>query len=197
MNNIKGIAHEIYFVEAENSDGDTVYAYLFESTNHPDYDVVLLDTNTGETLPIQLKASDDPGYIAQAIHDLGSDRVVVTQEMADRLGLQSSGIENRQLEADVHELVDRLVEDRSLWEYVPGLSVWSLAMLLAELVQRYVRGELTRQQLVTMVGAMGGAKLVKIVLVIAALSTPGLNFVAGAWLIARAIQSVRAVYEQE
>jgi len=43
---------------------------------------------------------------------------------------------------------------------------------------------------------MGGAKLVKVVLIVAALSTPGLNLVAGAWLIARAIQAVREVYEE-
>lgn len=55
-----------------------------------------------------------------------------------------------------YELVDQLVEDRSLWEYVPGLSVWSLAMVLAELARRYARREITRQELVTMVGSWAG-----------------------------------------
>ena len=196
VNNIKGIAHEIYFVEAENEDGDTVYAYLFEDTNHPDYDVVLLDTSTGETMPLQLKATDNASYVREAVREVGADRVVVTEELADRLGLESSGIENEELEADVHELVDQLLEDRSLWDYVPGLSAWSLAMVLAELARRYARREITRQQLVTMVGVIGGAKLIKVVLIVAALSTPGLNLVAGAWLIARAIQAVREVYEE-
>ena len=195
VNNIKGIAHELYFVEAENEDGDPVHAYLLEHTNRPDFDVVLADTSTGEIRFVQLKATDDAGYVRQALKELGPERIVVTEELAEQLGLESSGIEDRKLEADVHELVDRLLEDRSLWDYVPGLTAWNLAMVLAELARRYARREITREQLLATVGAMGGAKLIKVVLIVAALSTPGLNIAAGAWLIARAIHAVRAAYE--
>ena len=38
-NNIKGIAHELIYVKTENEDGDTVYAFLPEDTNNPQFEV--------------------------------------------------------------------------------------------------------------------------------------------------------------
>ena len=118
VNNVKGIAHEIYYVEMENGDGDSIEAYLFEDTNHPDYDVVLYDKETGDTVQVQLKASDSASYVQEAADELGSDQVLVTSELAERMGFKSTGISNEKLQADVEDVVDQLIDNPSLWEYV-------------------------------------------------------------------------------
>ena len=58
VSNVKGIAHEMMVAEAENSDGDTVFAELYPDTNHPTFDLMLTDVATGEQLrPRQVKAT--------------------------------------------------------------------------------------------------------------------------------------------
>lgn len=39
ISNVKGILHEMAFVEVENSDGDSIFASTFPSSNHPDTDI--------------------------------------------------------------------------------------------------------------------------------------------------------------
>ena len=48
VSNIKGIVHEIEFAEFENEDGDSIFASVYNDTNHPGYDVKLFDKNNGE-----------------------------------------------------------------------------------------------------------------------------------------------------
>jgi hypothetical protein len=194
VNNIKGIAHEVYFVEAENHDGDPVHAYMFTDTNHPHYDVTLINHATGEHMDLQLKASDSHAYVDHAVHDLGHDHVVVTSEMAERMGLHSSGISNQHLTADVEHVVDKLEHDQSLWHYVPGMTAWSIALVIASLARRYAKGEISRERFLMMVGAFAGAKAIKIALIVAALSVPGLNVVVGALLFLKLATSVREAY---
>ena len=47
-NNIKGIAHELIYVKTENEDGDTVFAFMPEDTNNPQFDVLTINLETGE-----------------------------------------------------------------------------------------------------------------------------------------------------
>ncbi|WP_066172664.1 hypothetical protein [Bacillus marinisedimentorum] len=194
VNNVKGIAHEVYYVEMENEDGDTVEAYMFESTNHPDYDVSLYDSETGETTDIQLKATDSEFYVQTAVDEVGADQVYVTEELAGKMGLQSTGISNEELTRDVEEVVDNLMEDHSLWNYVPALSAWSIALIIASLTKRYQQGEITRKQYLRMLGVFGGAKVIKIGVIIGLLSIPIVNVATGAVLVMKMMKSVRDVY---
>jgi len=197
VSNIKGIANEVYFVEAENHDGNTVHAYLFDSTNHPDYDVLVHDSDTGKAIDLQLKATDSAAYVREAVEQLGADHVAVTQELADQLGLQSTGISNEQLEHNVLSVMDDLGEDHSLWDYVPGLTTWSVALDVASLSRRYCRGELTRENFAKMVAVCAGAKAVKIALIMTALSIPGLNVITTAGLFLKMAYSLRGAYSVE
>ena len=186
VSNIKGIAHEVYFVEAENTDGDEVKAYLFEDTNHKGYDVVLYDEEGNYTY-LQLKATDSPSYVHEAVQEIGRENIVVTEELAEKMDLPSSGISNAQLEYDVETVVNRLLEDRHLWEYVPTLSTWSIALIAASLTKRYIKGELPRKQYIQYMTVYCGAKLSKILIIIAAMSIPGVNIVTGALLFLKTV----------
>jgi hypothetical protein len=194
VNNVKGIAHEVWYVEAENTDGDSVSAYMFEETNHPDYDVVLVDETTGDELELQLKATDSTEYVTDAVDALGTERVVVTEELAGRLGLDSTGISNEELTTDVEHVVDVMVDSPDLWDYVPALSAWSLALLVVSLTRRYRRKEIDAQQYRRMLTKFGGLRVLKMVLITASLSVPGLNVAVGAALFLTTVRTVIDVY---
>jgi hypothetical protein len=85
----------------------------------------------------------------------------LTYELAEYMGLPDTGISNEKLTADVNTVVDTLIEDHSLWDDVPGLTAWSIALVIVNLAQRYARREISRGQFITMVGAFAGAKAVK------------------------------------
>ena len=82
VSHIKGIVHEMEFVAFENEDGDSVFAALHSGTNHPGYDVKMIDENTNESWEIQLKATDDKGYVQDWIAQHPDGEIVVTSEIA-------------------------------------------------------------------------------------------------------------------
>lgn len=193
VSNVKGIAHEVYFVEAENEDGDTVQAYMFEDTNHEDYDIVVYDTD-GASTSFQLKATDSTSYANEAIEEVGSDHVILTDELANKLGVTSSGITNKDLTADVENVVDHLLEDKSLWDYIPALSAWSIALIATSLTKRYMNKQIDQKTYLQLMTIYCGAKLSKIAIIILALSIPGINIIAGALLLLKFGLSAKNTY---
>ena len=81
--NVKGILHEIQFAAIENNNFDSVYASLYETTNHPGYDVRMFDESTGEEWDIQLKATDNSAYVEDWIEEHDGD-IRVTEELAEK-----------------------------------------------------------------------------------------------------------------
>ncbi len=109
INNVKGITFEIAYAEQENSDGDSIRAELHDQTNHPGTDVRLTDSSTGEEIEVQLKASDSPSYVRQAMHDHPDVPVIVTSEVAhDVDGAVDSGIDNSSLNSQVESAIEDL-----------------------------------------------------------------------------------------
>ena len=58
-NNVKGLLHEIQFVEIENNDRDNVTVALFLDTNHANTDILLTVNITGKITEIQRRAIDE------------------------------------------------------------------------------------------------------------------------------------------
>lgn len=107
--NIKGITHELAFVQAENTDGDTVTAEMFPETNHPGADVLLHDSATDAEWVVQLKATDSHYYAASALDAHPDIPVYATVEAADPShGVLSSGMSDTHLETQVARTVDGL-----------------------------------------------------------------------------------------
>jgi len=108
-NNVKGIYHELRYVEEENNDGDEYIVELFQATNHPGSDVLITNTLTGEVKEVQLKATDYLSYIKehnQKYEDIG---VFATEEVASRSDdIMSTGFTNKELNEDVEGVVDKL-----------------------------------------------------------------------------------------
>lgn len=194
ISNVKGIAHEIYFVEAENEDGDQYKAYLFEETNHKGFDVVVYDEEGFED-HLQLKATDSVSYINNAAEEVGEENIVVTSELAEKIGVKSSGISNEKLTQDVEGVVDHLIEDQDLWNYVPALSAWSISLIAASLTKRYIKGGITKTKYISMLSVFAGAKVAKLSIIVALMSIPGVNVVTGALLFMKFAFSVKGSYK--
>jgi hypothetical protein len=193
VNNVKGILHEFEFVELENNDGDSIQAAIFDQTNHPGTDVLMFDEQTGESWELQLKATDNTHYVEDWIQNHPDGEIVVTEELAEKLGLPSSGMSNEELTCRVDDVVDRLVdldEDDSIWDYFPTLSIASVSLIVFSLWLRYRNGILTFPEFKWKAARATGLKVGKIALISYLLTVPGLQIFTGAYLVAKLILSV-------
>ena len=122
-NNVKGLYHEIRFVQAENTDGDDIEAELYELTNHPGADVRLINTATGEVADIQLKATNSVHYVGEHLDRYPDIYVLATEEVSKNLsGVESSGFSNEELTNDVSATLNEITENGS---YIESVSVTS------------------------------------------------------------------------
>ena len=186
VSNTKGVLHEMEFVRLENEDGNSVYASLFESTNHPGTDISFIDKDSGASWAVQLKATDNPGYVQDWVDAHPDGEILVTSELAERMNLPSSGISNEELTVRTDDVVDRLLkadEGSDLWDFFPALSAASIGLVVWELWKRRQRGEISQQQFKWMAARASGMKAGKIALLTAAMMVPGLNVVTGAALV--------------
>lgn len=188
---VKGITHELLVAELENEDGDAVSAILFEETNHPDTDLEYTNAETGSTWEVQLKATDSEANVRAWIDSHPDGQIAVTDELASKMGLPSTGISNRELTTDVDDLIDRLRDRPSLWDHLPWLSLASTSILIAALVRRYRGGELSGRELVCLSAATLGRKTAKMALLLLLLSIPVVDIATGAVLVVRLLNALR------
>jgi len=186
ISNVKGILHEMLFVEVENSDGDSIFASTFASSNHPDTDIQFTDRATGEVWEAQLKATDSSSYAQEWINEHPDGEILVTSELAEKMGLASSGISNEGITVNVADFVDKMIdfgESSSLWSYFPMFATASVALVVYELWGRYRRGELKEAQFKKLAALATGLKLAKIAFLAAILSMPFVGPVASVVLV--------------
>jgi hypothetical protein len=119
----------------------------------------------------------------------------VTELLAEKLDLPSSGISNKDLTVRVEDFVDRMVDlhstgDDSLWEFFPPLVATSAGIIIFELWRRYPKGLLSLDEFKLMTLKTLGLKAGKYAALFASLAVPGLNVVVGAFLLGSPILSV-------
>ena len=146
INNVKGIYHELAFVQQENADGDQWFAELMPSTNHPGVDVVLTNLETSETIDLQLKATDSLSYIQSSLASLPAEtQLLATQEIANKVeGVESSGLSNADLNAEVTEVTSSLTDgaDTAVADtFLESLLPVSAAVATIGALDSYAKGE--------------------------------------------------------
>lgn len=199
ISNVKGILHEMEFVRVENDDGDSVYASFFAATNHPDTDIQLFDRSTGETWEAQLKATDDATYVTDWLERHPGGEILVTDELAQRMDLPTSGQSNGELTSSVEEFVDRMVvadDADDFWDYFPALGAASAGLVVWELWRRHQQSEITWDAFKRLAARATGLKLAKIGTIGLLLSIPVVGQVTGAVLVAKILLSVRAIWHE-
>lgn len=192
ISNTKGVLHEMRFVELENSDGDTTYAAQFAATNHPGFDVVFSDVASGSRWEAQLKATDSEAYIGGWLENHPDGEILVTAEIAQRMGIESSGLSNAGMTVETERLVDGLIaadQGDTLWDYVPGLSALSIAVVIYELHQRLQLGEIQPNQFKWMIAKASGQRATRVIALTVLLSIPVVNVATGIALIANALST--------
>jgi hypothetical protein len=185
-NNVKGILHEIQFVEIENNDGDNITASLFTDTNHKDTDVVLTNNDTGEIFEVQLKATDSSSYVNDWINSHENGEILITEELAEKMDLETSGLSNNELTTDVNNFVDKIVElDESdeLWDYIPELPAITIAISGFYLFKKYKNSEISFSELKWKFVKLTGMKIAKFTLIAGLMMIPLINVFVGAALL--------------
>jgi len=109
-NNVKGIYHELLYIDQFNSTHSRLTAAVYPDTNHPGSDVFIRETDTGEVFQeLQLKASDSHAYLMEhALRYPDIDLLATTEVAAQYDGVDTSGLSNAQLDSDVASQLDQL-----------------------------------------------------------------------------------------
>ncbi len=182
-NNVKGILHEIQFVEIENNDGDSITATMFVDTNHQNTDIILTDNNTGEITEIQLKATDNSSYVQDWIDKHQDGEILITEELAEKMDLETSEISNSELTTDVHNFLDKLIEleeNDELWDYIPTLPAISVAISSFYLFKLYRESKISLKTLKIKLIKLTGLKIAKFSIIAGLMMIPVINVVVGA-----------------
>jgi len=175
VSNVKGILHEMEFVKIENEDGDSVFASIFQISNHPDTDVMLVDQDSGESWDVQLKATDNTSYVQDWINTHPDGDILITEELAEKMDLSSSGFSNEGLTANVNEFIDKMISFDQLSvisDYFPELTIISVAIVVHELWGRYQQKEISFPRFCELVAVTTGIKVAKIWMLTSLLSVP-------------------------
>lgn len=128
--NVKGILHEMLVAQAENLDGDSMTARLFEATNHPGADIEF--SIEGEVIhEIQLKAVQDPSAIISHFSKYPDTDVMVTSEVFLTTGDKFSGrlFDSKISNDEIAELTRGTLEDlagESLGDFIQDGMVTSV-----------------------------------------------------------------------
>lgn len=117
ISNVKGIYHELLFVEAHNLNAADTTAHLFESTNHPGADVYFTD-GSDIVGAIQLKATESVHYVSQHFETYPDIPVAATSEVALLVpDVTDSGFSDASLTTDVtntlHGAMDPSILDQA------------------------------------------------------------------------------------
>jgi hypothetical protein len=190
INNVKGVLHEMEYVEMVNDSGGHVHATLYDDPHHPDMDVVFDDQTNGHEWDAQLKATDDAHYVQDWVDHHPGGEILVTDELAHAHGFESSGLSNHQLTAQTDDFVHKalaLEHPESLWHSMPIITPIAAGLAVWKLYQRYQRGEISYQRFKRLAMLTTGLKATKLVVLTALLSVPGLNVVVGSLLVAKLI----------
>ncbi|MBA2408887.1 MAG: hypothetical protein H0V62_03605 [Gammaproteobacteria bacterium] len=122
-NNVKGIYHDLRFVDSENSDGDSIKADIYALTNHPGADVRLINIETGAVTDIQLKATNSGHYVNDHVDRYPETEVRATEEVSSNGGsVESSGFSNSDLTEDVLATIENLTAADYYIEYAVATS---------------------------------------------------------------------------
>ncbi len=82
MNVVKGKLFERLVALHENADGDEWRAVLHEDESYPGSDIIFTNDDTGQSIELSLKATDNPSYVEAALLKYPEYSVLTTEEVS-------------------------------------------------------------------------------------------------------------------
>ena len=157
INTIKGKFFENLSEIHENADGDEWTALLHEDESYPGSDMIITNSETGDTMELSLKATSNENYLESALLRYPDVRILSTSEVADEFGdldrVIASEFSNKEIEEitelNFDELVNRLVPFKRssvVSSAATGVAVATIIGLWPFVVA-YMRKRITLEQL--------------------------------------------------
>ena len=111
-NNVKGIYHEMMWVDEYNRTHTESFAIMPEATNNPGADVLIVSRDTGDVIQrIQLKATSDPSYVSEHLSRYPNIDIAATTEASGAVNVADSGFSNRELTENTDRVLDNLADN--------------------------------------------------------------------------------------
>ena len=111
--NVKGIYHEMLFVDDYNASHTDTYAAMHESTTHPGSDVIIFSSDDNEQLAeYQFKSTNSEQLINAHFEKYPDIEVKATEEVSSKNidNVESSGYTNEEITDDVQESIGKLMD---------------------------------------------------------------------------------------
>lgn len=119
VSNVKGIYHELLFVDDYNATHTDTYAVVHEATNYPGSDVEIYSLDDQKLIhSYQFKATDSEQLIHDHFEKYPGIDVIATEELAsgNLARVEGSGYLNENITQDVGGVIEELSEDASAGE---------------------------------------------------------------------------------
>ena len=194
---IKGRLFERLVARHENQDSDEWRAVLHDDQNYPGSDLIFENAETGETVEVSLKSTDDLGYLEESLLKYPEFPIVSTDEVAAAFGnddlVWASGISNEQVTEVTEENFDCLLRNLSAVDEGDAVSAGVGSMTLVTLwpfVIAHLRNRIDTEQLLQAFATVlpQGGKVLASRIAYAAVFGP----VFAWWLLARSVMFVSA-----
>lgn len=153
-NLIKGKLFERLTAQHENTDSDLWQAAMHDDESYPGSDIILTNTDTGETIELSLKATFSQAYVEQSLLRYPDVQIMTTSEVAGRFvddeRVVAGEFSNEYLQTVTQENFDALLNALSAQDVIlgagTGVAAGSLISLWPFVVAR-MRGRISEDQL--------------------------------------------------
>ncbi len=157
INTIKGKFFENLSEIHENADGDKWTTKLHEDESYPGSDMIITNSESGETIELSLKATSSENYLESALLRYPEVRILSTSEVADGFSdlerVIASEFSNKEIEEitelNFDELVNRLLPFKRSSVVSSAATGMAMATVVAlwPFVVAYMRKRITLEQL--------------------------------------------------
>ena len=154
---IKGKLFENLSVAHENADGDEWTAYLHEDEAYPGSDMIMTNSETGETIELSLKATENLNYIESSLLKYPEFPILTTSEIPEEYPdlemVIASDFSHREIKEITESNFEELVDNLTPFSRLSGAAAVSFgvagatAFSLWPFVVAYKRNKISLEQL--------------------------------------------------
>jgi hypothetical protein len=198
INNIQGIYHELLAMEIENTDGDEWKIELFEDTNHPGSDAILRNTETGEVIEIQYKATTSPSIVSDHYDKNEDIPVYGPGELAAKdTRVIDDGTLYEDIRSDTIDAVDSLQNMPGDFQGLGPLTIGLTLIQIKPIIQQYMKKEITKEVAIKQITLLTGLKAAKVGAILLLLSNPVTSIPTSGFILGKLAVELHSLYRKK